>query len=78
MGSGPHSGTMDGGRAAAATAQRRRLELAMRDGWHVRYDGGSDQFVASRDEVAAHTLDDLLIEMMRAQRADPDTGDGPA
>lgn len=69
---GPHGGTMDGGRAAAAALQRKRLDLAIRDGWHIRYDGGADQFVASRDEVAAHTLDDLLIEMLRAQRADPD------
>jgi hypothetical protein len=62
---------VDGGRAEVA-AQRRRLELAVRDGWHIRYDGAADQFVAARDEVAAHTLDELLIEMLRAQRADPD------
>jgi hypothetical protein len=71
---GPMGGTMDGGRDAAARAQRRRLELAIRDGWYIRYDGGHDEFVASRDEISAHSLDDLLIEMMRAQRADPDEG----
>jgi hypothetical protein len=69
---GPHGGTLDGGRAAAARVLRQRLELAIRDGWHVRFDGAHDQFVASRDEVSAHSLDELLIEMLRAQRADPD------
>ena len=43
---GPHGGTMDGGRAAAARTQRMRLDLAVRDGWHIRYDGAHDQFVA--------------------------------
>jgi hypothetical protein len=62
--SGPHGGTYDGGRAL----QRRRLDMAIKDGWHIRYDGGADQFVAARDEVSAHTLDDLLVEMLRAQR----------
>jgi hypothetical protein len=63
---------MDGGRASAAAALRARLDLAIRDGWSVRFDGAHDQFVASRDEVSAHSLDELLIMMLRAQRADPD------
>ena len=71
---GPHGGTYDGGRAMERLRDR-RLALAIRDGWHVRYDGSRDQFVASRDEVAAHSLDELLVEMLRAQRADPDDGD---
>lgn len=65
--SGPHGGTYDGGRAAA-TVQRRRLELAVKDGWHVRYDGSRDEFVGARDEVSAHSLDDLLVEMLRVQQ----------
>ena len=48
----------------------RRLDKAIQDGWHVRYDGASDQFVAARDVVAAHTLEDLVTEMLRVQRAD--------
>jgi len=59
---GPHGDGFD-----ARVLQRRRLDLAIRDGWHIRYDGAADQFVASRDEVSAHSLDDLLIEMLRAQ-----------
>jgi hypothetical protein len=67
--SGPHGGTYDGGYAM----QRRRLDKAIRDGgWHVRYDGGADQFVASKDKVAAHSLDELLAEMERADGAEPD------
>lgn len=73
---GPVGGTMDGGRAAAAAQQRMRLDLAVRDGWHIRYDGAHDEFVASRDQVSAHSLDELLIEMLRAQRADPDPDEG--
>ena len=72
MGAGPMGGTHDGGRAAAAAAQRLRLDLAVRDGWHIRYDGAHDEFVAARDQVSASSLDGLLIEMLRAQRADPD------
>lgn len=60
---GPHGGTHDGGRAL----QQRRLDMAIRDGWHIRYDGSHDEFVASRDEVSAHSLDELLVEMLRAQ-----------
>lgn len=71
MDAGPFGGTLDGGRAAESL-RLRRLALAVRDGWHIRYDGSKDEFVASRDEVSAHSLDDLLIEMLRAQRADPD------
>jgi hypothetical protein len=72
MGSGPHGGTMDGGRSAAMRALSARLDLAVRDGWHIRYDGAHDEFVASRDQVSAKSLDELLIEMLRAQRADPE------
>ncbi|HEY5399073.1 MAG TPA: hypothetical protein VIL16_27195 [Trebonia sp.] len=68
---GPHGGT--DGRAEWPT-RNRRMELAIQDGWHIRYDGAHDLFVASRDEVSAQTLDDLLVEMLRAQRADPDDG----
>lgn len=67
--SGPYGGTYDGGLAAT----RRRLDKVIRDGgWHVRYDGGSDQFIASKDKVAAHSLDELLVEMERTDRAGPD------
>jgi hypothetical protein len=68
---GPHGGTHDGGFAL----QRKRLDRVIRNGgWHVRYDGARDQFIASKDKVAAHSLDDLLVEMERADKADPDDG----
>ena len=73
---GPTNGTWDGGRAAA-DLQSKRLDLAIRDGWHVRYDGGQDHFVASRDEVAAHSLDELLVLMLRAQLGTVGSEDEP-
>lgn len=63
---GPRGGTYDGARAAALT-QARRIEKAMDDGWQFRFDGAHDQFVASKDVLAAHSLDELLIEVERAQ-----------
>ena len=68
---------MRGGGRAAADLQSKRLDLAIRDGWHVRYDGGQDQFVASRDEVAAHSLDELLVLMLRAQHGTVGDDDEP-
>lgn len=63
MGPGPNGAT---------AAQGRRLELAMEKGWQIRYDGAHDQFVAARDVLAAHTMDDLLLEIERAQGRDDD------
>lgn len=70
---GPFGGTYDGGRAAAAV-QARRLEKVMEEGgWQIRYDGAHDQFVASKDVLASHTLDGLLLEVERAQGREPET-----
>jgi len=61
--SGPGAGTRDSSQALRS----RQLDRAMRDGWHIRYDGAHDEFVASRDEVSAHSLDELLIAVARVQ-----------
>ena len=64
---------MGPGRDVAAAVQARRLEKVMEDGgWQIRYDGAHDQWVASRDTVAAHTMDELLAELERAQGRDGD------
>ena len=72
MGAGPHGGTYDGGQAWVTL--NRRLELAVRDGWLIRYDGAHDEFVAARDVVSAKSLDELCVEMLRAQRLEADDG----
>jgi hypothetical protein len=65
----------DGGRAAATALQGRRLELATRNGWSIRYDGAHDQFVGAKDTVAAYTLDELLTEIQRADAGKIGDGD---